>query len=330
MKRFCVTAVCLVFALALFGEPVRAEDTRNWPSHLRLLTGPDGGQWSSMGMRINEVLSDVILPTTSRAGGGTANLDALNKKNGEIAFTLACFLGVAQSGEEEASSLSTENVHVLSNVYPQVLYFLVRKEFADLHGITSVRSLLEKKAVRFASLRPGTASEFILSLVFKYGYGTSFEKLRDHGWNIQYTSYPEAADNLVGGDLDCFAYTAGTVVPLIQTLEQYTDLYILPLDQDALDVLEEKFKTHTYVIAPRVYKSVTSPVRTLGDYTTLVIRKDLPDSLAHAVIKTLWERRDDIGKGNSDFVQISPKTAVPKGLTMHPGARRFWESIGGK
>lgn len=329
-RTYCIL-LTLCMAVLLFAGEASAADKKDWPAHLRVLTGPNGGQWFMLGDPLAEVLTKGVAPATSRMGGGMANIGALNQKMGDVAFSLTCFMGAAGSGEKEYQDIKLDNATILANVYPQVLYFLVRKDFADANGITSVETLLEKKMpLRFASLRPGTASEFILNLLFKYGYNTSFDKLREQGWSISFNNYAETADNFVAGELDCFAYTAGTVVPLILTMEKHTEVIILPLDQKVLDLLAEKFKTGTYVIESGVYDSVKTPVRTLGDWTCLLVRKDLPDDLVTAICKALWEGRDYVAGVIKDFGGLNPATVIPAGLDMHPGARAYWETLKAK
>ena len=328
MKSLRMLFLILAVLVLLAPASGQATDKTGWPTHLRMLTGPSGGQWHMLGEPIAEVITRNVLPTTSRMGGGLTNIAAVNGKNGDMGFTLACFMGAGQSGEEEYTSIVTDNAVLLGNIYPQVLYFLVRRDFAEKHGITSVGSLLARKIpLRFASLKPGTASEFILNLLFKHGYNTSFEELRQQGWDIQFNNYAETADNFVSGELDCFGYTAGTVVPLIKTMEEHTDVVILPVEQDVLNLLAGKFKTGTYTIPTGVYRSVTKPVATLGDYTSIVIRKDLPDSVVYAITKALWENRDYIAGVIKDFGGLSPNTVVPAGLAIHPGAAEFWKQF---
>ena len=299
-----------------------------WPTHLRLLTGPNGGQWFFLGDSIAESLSKHVLPTSSRIGGGVANIGEIGRKMGDLGFTLTCFLGAAASGEEEYKHIRLDNVTLMANIYPQVLYFLLRKDFADKHGITSVETLLQKRIpLRFASLKPGTASEFILTMLLKYGYNTSFDALREQGWTVFFNDYAETADNFVTGALDCFAYTAGTTVPLIKTMEEHTEVIILPLDTKVLDMLAAKFKTRIYVIQPGDYKSVTAPIPTLGDYTCIVTRQDLPEELIFAVNKSLWEDRERIAGVIKDFGALSPDTALPAGLPAHPGSVKFWNDL---
>lgn len=327
--KLCVLAVLVA---ALFVQPEgsgHAEEKKasanQWPAHLRMLTGPNGGQWFMLGDPIAEVLTRHVAPTSSRIGGGVANINTINNKMGDIGFTLTSFLGAAGSGEADYASIKLDNTVLMAKVYPQVLYFLVRKDFAEKHGITDVESLLRKNMpLRFASLKPGTASEFILTLLLKYGYGLSFDDLKQQGWSLSFNNYAETADNFVAGELDCFAYTAGTTVPLIKLMEEHTEVLILPLSPQVLDLLGEKFKTTSYVIQPGDYKNVKAPIVTLGDYTCLVVRKDLPDDLVFAVNKALWDNKEYIANVISDFGRLAPETALQEDLPTHPGASRFW------
>lgn len=274
---------------------------------------------------IAEILNQEVLPTSNRIGGGAENIGRIENKQGDIGFTLTCFMGAADSGEAEYEKFKTKETEFIANVYPQVLYVLLRKDFADKYKIKDVRDLLATEApIRFASLKSGTASEFILSMLLKYGYNSSFEQLRKQQWQITFNNYAETADNFVAGELDCFAYTAGTDVPLIKIMEEYTDVVILPIERSVLETLSKKFKTSVYTIQPGDYTNVSEPIETLGDYTALIARKDLPDELVYNVLKSLYENKDYIAETIIDFDAFSPETAIPKGLSMHPGALGFW------
>jgi TRAP transporter TAXI family solute receptor len=327
-----LTATALAFAggqrSAFAANPAPTAGTTERPAHLRLLTGPGGGQWFTAGERLAAILTRDLAPTSNRIGGGVANITAVDKRLGDIAFTLTCFLGAAESGEQEYQSMAAANVALMANIYPQVLYFLLRKDIATRHGITDVAGLLKQRIpLRFASLKPGTASEFVLNMLFKYGYDTSFAKLREQGWVLEFGNYAETADNFVEGKLDCFAYTAGTEVPLILTMEQHTDVVVLPIDQKVLDLLAKKFKTSTYTIMPGLYKSITAPIATLGDSTCLIVRKDLQEDFVFEICKTIWNSKDSLVNAVKDFQSFSPESATPSGFDIHPGAKKFWGGV---
>ncbi len=299
-----------------------------WPAHLRLVSGPTGGEWHMTGERMAGILSTSLLRTNNRPGGGFSNIESIRTKTADIGFSVTCFLGPTLQAAGSLRHIDTQNVTVLANLYPQVLYFILRKEFADKHNITSVESLLTlEMPLRFASLKQGTASEFILNVLLQHGYNTDFDQLRAQGWRFTFGNYAECADGFVSGDIDCFAYTASVTVPLILAMEEHTPLTVLPVTQKAIDIMGEKMGMHAYTIGPGVYSSVQSPVQTLADYSCLIVREDLPDDLVFAFCRTIWEQRQRIAEAFGDFTQLNAATALPKNTKTHPGAVRFWQSV---
>jgi hypothetical protein len=97
------------------------------------------------------------------------------------------------------------------------------------------------------------------------------------------------------------------------------------VDDDALKALSDAYGTETFTINPGIYKSVTKPVKTVGDYTCVVIRKDLPENLVYELCKALWKNKDNLAKAVQDMKELNPKEAIPKGVPAHPGAVRFWK-----
>ncbi len=330
MKKILYTVTLAVFCLLICvsSQGICNSEKNDWPVHLRILAGPEGGQWFSLSAHISEILSREVLPSTFRKGGGVSNIEKLNSKMGDMGFSLTSFLGGAISGAPEYSKIKTDSVRVIGNVYPQVLYFLIRTDFLNKHNITNVEDLLKLHApVRFALLKRGTASEFFIRILFKYGYNMNYALLREQGWRIFFNNYPETADQFVSGSLDCFAYTAGTHVPLLLDMENYAKFTALPINDKVLNKLAKKFTFGNYVINPDVYKGVTKPIKTLSDYTCMIVRKDLPDDLVNAILTSLWNHREDLSKELIEFKNYSKATAIPKGVPVHPGAKKFWNSL---
>ncbi len=330
MKKFLytitITLCCLLTCTP--SQVLGSNEKADWPVHLRILAGPEGGQWFTLSDPVARILSQEVLPSTYRKGGGISNIQNLNKRIGDMGFSLTSFLGGAVSGAPEYSDIKTDSISVIGNVYPQVLYFLVRTEFLTKHHITDLGDLLKLHApVRLALLKKGTASEFFIRILFKYGYNMNYALLRGQGWRIFFNNYPETADEFVSGNLDCFAYTAGTHVPLLLDMENYTKFTALPISDKVLNKLAKKFKFGNYVISPNVYKGVTRPIKTLSDYTCMIVRKDLPNDLVYSILTSLWNHREDLSKELIEFKNYSTATAVPKGVPLHPGAKKFWNDI---
>jgi hypothetical protein len=53
---------------ALAAHPASESGTTERPPHLRLLTGPNGGQWFTAGERLAPLLTGSVVPTSSRIG----------------------------------------------------------------------------------------------------------------------------------------------------------------------------------------------------------------------------------------------------------------------
>ncbi len=326
--NFLLRTLALVALLLFFNTSFVCGKQQNWPPHLRLFAGPPGGQWFLVADPLSNFLSQDVLSTSYRQGGGISNLEKINNGQGELGFSLTSFLGGAASGAPEYSGIKTENIRFIANIYPQILYFLIRTEFAQKHAIKNVEDLIRlKEPVRFALLKKGTGSEFFVRILLQYGYTTTYSDLREKGWKIFFNNYPETADNFVEGKLDCFAYTAGTQVPLLLDMENYTKFTVLPIKDAVLNKLKQQFSFNSYIISPEVYKSITKPTKTLSDFTCMVAHKNLADDLVESILASLWKNRDELSKTLIEFNNFSKKQTVSSGIPIHPGAEKFWNLL---
>ena len=325
---FRILVLCMATViLAMPAGAADAPDKKDWPTQLRFMAGPPGGNWFALGTALADIWSKEVINTSSSSGGGVSNIINSNSRKGDLGFSVTSFLGAAMKGEEDFQGKSIDNSVIMSNLYTQVTYFIVRKDFADKNGIKTVGDLLQKK-VRFATLKPGTASEFAVKVLFKKGYNTDPNTLKkDKGWSVEYASYEGGADLMADSHIDCFAFSVGSIASIVMNIESKLDVVVLEVEQNALDAVAEAYGTTTYSIEPGIYKSVISPTKTLGDYTCIVIRKDLPESLVYALNESMWKNRQGLTEAVKDMQELSPAIALPKGVPSHPGSEKFWNSI---
>lgn len=329
-KVFCFRVLfALMLTLTLAAPHAVAADTKDWPDQLRFMAGPPGGNWFALGTALAEMWTKNTLQTTSSTGGAVANILNANTRKGDLGFTVTSFVGAAVSGEQDFKGRKADNAVVMANLYTQVTYFIMRKDFADKHGITSVDDMVKGKTpVRFATLKPGTGSEFMVKVLFEKGYDTNFAKLKaDKGWTVEYASYEGGADLIADNHLDCFAFSVGAVASIVMNIESRVPVVILPVGQAALDAVSKAYGTITFDIMPGVYKCVSEPVKTVGDYTSIVVRKDLPESLVYELNKALWENKALMAGAVKDMEELAPSIALPKGVPVHPGSQKFWNEL---
>ncbi|MDR1744738.1 MAG: TAXI family TRAP transporter solute-binding subunit [Planctomycetota bacterium] len=299
-----------------------------YPGRLNIVTGPRNGQWSALGNVLAELLTDAGIPSEARIGGGVENLKLVGDGEADVGFTLYSFLGAAGAGSAELPVVNLDNAVLLANLYPQVLYLIVRTDVAREHNLKSLGDLLKIKGkLRFSTLPKGTGSEFIFNMLLKSAYLTDYDKLAEQGWEINFQSYDEITRLFLAGELDVCAYTAGPGTYLIPALEKANlDAILLPVEEEMLDLMTHQFMTITYVIEKGDYKSVPEDVVTLGDYSSLVVQNAIPEDMVYNLNKVLWENRMEMGRVSEDIENLSPRFAIAGQSKVHPGSIRFWNS----
>lgn len=321
---FCMSATAMAA-----NEPVRPEGEKlGWPGALHMLAGPPGGQWHALGTKLEELARKAGIPLQNHVGGGVENLRLVGEGEADIGFTLYSFLGAAEAGEKELPEVNLDNALLLVNLYPQVLYIIVRKEVADSHNIKTLSDLLKvKENLRFSTLPKGTGSEFIFNMLLKNAYLTNYDQLAEQGWQIEFQSYAEITKLFLNSELDVCAYTAGPGTYLIPALEEKNlDAILLPVDEEMLNLMTHQFMTFTYIIEKDDYKSVTEDIVTLGDYSCLVVQRGVPDDIVYNLNKVIWENRTELAKISKDINEMSPRFAIAGQSTVHPGSIRFWDT----
>ena len=333
MRSLRISLVALLVASLLVGCASADTDKTGWPGQLRFMAGPPGGNWFALGTALSEMWTGAGLPqTTSSSGGGVSNILNAHARRGDLGFSVTSLLGAALKGEADFKGRVVDNAVIMANLYTQYTYFIMRKDFAEKNGITSVEDIISKKlAMRFATLKPGTSSEFVVKALFDKGYGFDYKKtFQEWGGSVDYASYDGGADLLADNHLDCFAFSIGKIASTVMNIESQVDVVLLPVGQDALDKLSDAYGTVTLTIDPGIYKSVpegAAPVKVVGDYTCIVIRKDLPESLVYELNKAVWELKDALVAAVRVMAELEPSIALPAKVPAHEGSVRFWSEL---
>ncbi len=323
MKKLVILLLVLTVAVAAIGPAAAAK--QDWPDQLRFMAGPPGGNWFALGGALADMWTKEVASVTSGTGGGVSNIINTDRAKGDMGFAVTALVGAASKGEAPFKT-PAENVQVLANLYRQYTYFIMRKDYAEENGVKSVGDIVAKKLpIRFATMKPGTASEFTIRSIFEKGFGVGWKDVKSWGGSVEFASYSDGANLLADNHLDCFAFSVGSVASIVMKIESQTDVVILPVDAPALKAMTEALGTVTFEINPDIYKSIDKPVPTVGDYTCIIVRKDLPEDLVFEMTKSLWTNKADLVKAVKAMEELNPEEAVPVSAPAHPGAVRFWK-----
>ncbi len=320
--------LCVMTVLGTMG-PARAQDSvdkSQWPDQLRFMAGPPGGTWFALGGVLSEMWTRDVLSATSGTGGGVSNIVNVDRQKGDLGLTVASVLGAARAGEEPFKK-QMQNAVLLANLYRQYTYFIIRTDYAEKNGIKTVGDIVRKKLpIRMATLKPGTSSEFVIRSIFEKGFHAGWDDVKSWGGSVEFASYSDGANLLADNHIDMFAFAVGRKASIVMKIEAQTNITILPVDEEARTAMSKALGTTTFMIDKDVYSSVTGDVPVVGDYTCIVMRADLPDSLAHALAKALWERREELGAAVNDLTEMHAEEALSEGIPAHPGAAAYWKT----
>ena len=68
-------------------------------------------------------------------------------------------------------------------------------------------------------------------------------------------------------------------------------------------------------------------MKVVGDYTCIVIRKDLPESLVYELNKAIWEHKAELVAAVKDMGELEPSIALPEKVPAHEGSVKFWSEL---
>ena len=158
----------------------------------------------------------------------------------------------------------------------------------------------------------------------------TYKDIKKMGGSMEFASYEGGADLIADGHIDLFIFSVGKIASIVMNIESKADIVCLPVDDSALKALSDAYGTVTFTIEPGIYKSVKKPVKTVGDYTCIVVRNDIPDSLAYDLCKALWENKASLAKAVKDIDELTPQIAVPQGVPTQAGALKYWKEMQAK
>ncbi|MCF7935620.1 MAG: TAXI family TRAP transporter solute-binding subunit [Synergistales bacterium] len=331
MKGFrIIVAAALVLALCAGGALAADKD---WPSSLQFVAGPPGGSWFPMGGAVADVITKNVegVSCTSGTGGGVSNIFNVNRKKADLGLTVVFMGKPSMNGKEIFEKHGRQdNVSVLTNVYKQYFYFIVRSEWAEKNGVETIQDIFDQELdFRMATLKPGTSSEYMVRRTLEAGYGVSYDDIKSWGGSVEYSSYSDGANLMADKHLDAFAFTVSLPASIIMKMETQTDIDILPVDPKALKAMSEAYGTATFTIQPSDYECVDEPVKTVGSYTSILVRKDLPEGLVYEIAKAVFNHKKTLADTVSAMKQLNLKDGPQNTVfPLHPGAAKYFKEQG--
>ena len=292
---------------------------------ISITTGPTGGVYYPLGGGIANILSKYVPGYSANAestAGSVANLQLMSQKKSDLALTMA---DAAWDGYRAQGKFSGAEVPVraLMVAYPNRMHVVT----VEGKGINSFADL---KGKRVSTGAPNSATELMTQrLLEAYGMDWNKDLRRDR------LTPEKSADAIKDGKLDAFFFVVGIPTSSVTDLAATPGTKIKLIDH--ADAVEKMNQRHgplyvRDVIPAKSYPGQDRVNHVATVWNLLVAHKDMPDQVAYNVLKTIFDRKDElilVHKEAANF-DLKNQSKAAASIPYHPGAIKYFAEKGVK
>lgn len=301
-------------------KPAPAKTGReSWPTSLRIMTGPAGGTWYPLGAAIANIWKEAIPELKSvevQTGGGILNIEAIGAGKADVGFGNASSNVDAEAGREPFEGKPVKNQAGIAAFYPQIWQLTVLKS-------SKIKEIEDMKGKSIGPAPVGNTGEMITRQVLAE-HGLTYKDLS----KVHFVSYNDAVQLMKDGNCDAFSPITTAGAPTIVDLANSREIDVISIRPEKLEALLKKYPGYVkWTIPAGTYKGVDHDVHTIGTYTILFCRSDLPQEMVYLMTKSMWENRQKLVDVHAIMKQFTAEGAPKTGIKLHPGAEKFYKEI---
>jgi TRAP transporter TAXI family solute receptor len=318
MKPSSLIALGLALAFGL-AAAASAQDARQ----LVIGTGGTGGVYYPLGGGLANLLGRELPNTTATAqvtGASVDNLKLIAAGRADVGFTQVDAAFDAYTGRDKFPSKLP--VRTLAVLYPNHMHAVT----LEGSGISKIEDL---KGKRVSTGSPGSATEvFAFRVLEAAGL--------DHAKDItkERLGAAESVNALKDRKIEAFFWVGGLPTAAVTDLAATPNTTVKFLD---IAHLAEKMNAkygplYTPAVIPRgTYSGMDKDARNMTVWNILAVNENMPEDLAYAIAKVLFEKRDELALVHAEGGNIkleNQATEKSAGIPFHPGAAKYLKEKG--
>lgn len=315
MKRNLIRAAGLALSLIYAGAASAQSPNPTWPQTLVVGTASAGGVYHSYGEALARLLTRSLgVSVTARPTEGPGqNIQLLDANEIQIGFVT---LGSALQGWNGTGSWNAgreyRSFSALFPMYNSPFQFAVKRD-------SPVKSLADLNGKRVgAGPVLGTAGVYVPDIM----RALKVEPVLVNG------EWAELAKQLADGRIDALAVAGGAPFPILSQLDKDGGLAFLSLSGEQIGALRLAMPELTSAnVQAFMYPSLAKPYRTVGMYNFAVARADLPESLAYAIVDTVFANQSALADAQRAAAETIPSNYTRNTfMPFHKGAAQYYSS----
>ncbi len=286
------------------------------PEYISILTGGTGGTYFPLGGAFAGIITEEtgIKSNAETSGASAENMTTLKAGDAEIAFSQTDIASYAKEGTLMFEGDKIDNVSAIGTLYPETIQIVTTAK----SGIKSVEDLKGKKVSVGA---PGSGTNPNAAQILEV-HGMTFDDIKK-----QDLSFDESTTGIQDGTIDAAFVTAGTPTGAVEGLSATEDVVIVPIAQDKIDALIEKYPYYIKEEIPAGTYKLADAVSTVAVQAMLVVSNDLSDEVVYDITKALFENMDKVTHAKGKLIKAE-NALKGVGIDVHPGAQKYFDEKG--
>ncbi|MGW5702637.1 TAXI family TRAP transporter solute-binding subunit [Amycolatopsis japonica] len=273
---------------------------------VRIAAGLNGGVYDKLAEALADAWAaqlDTERPQIQETHGSPDNVDRVRAGKADVAFVAA----------DVAAADKSPGLAALARVHDDYLHVIVRAD-------SSIKSFAQLRGRKVAIGSPDSGVEFLSKQLLKAAGLTGAIDRRNLG-------LPEALPALENRQIDAVIWSGGLPTPSITEKVHTVGLRLLDIT-DLADALRATSPVYRTATIPVTAYNLPSPVTTLVLPNFLVVPTSMRDDVAEALVRGLFDARDQLVKAAGAALSIDVHPAIETApLPLHPGALRYFRSL---
>ena len=289
------------------------------PVAMTLGTASVGGTYFVYGGLVADLLTERagIQVAPRQTQGPNQNVILVDEKKMELGMTtMGVALQAVQGSAAWTKGKKYENIRALFPMYDTPLQCVALKK----SGIAAFRQL-DGKTVGTGP-KAGTPGTYFPLIFDALGMKTM----------VRNGQGADMGHQLDDGIIDAFCFGAGLPIPIFSQLANEKDVVFFTWTDADIATIRSKIMEFSPSLIPKgTYRQQTADQKSVGLYNFAIAHKDLPDSAAYAITRTVLENNARLVKGHPAAKETIAANAVRNSfLPFHPGAVRYYMEKGVK
>lgn len=307
-------------------ETVDGDGYSDAPITTTIVHGNPSGVWFMLSTAIAESLGNTYSGSIMHATPGytNANIFRMEKYETEFAMTHSNLLFEAVNGFGQFEE-KLENIGAIAIFYPSVFQFAVKEKL----GLTSFDQFIENKIPVEISIGATGGNSQLAFIALLSEYGLTLEDLEAWGCKLHKKGLKDSAELFSDGIIDGILVAASAPTPTIMQMGTNTEMVMLPMNSEMVDIMAEKYGYVKYNIPAGSYGFITEEVTSFTTFSMLAASLQTSEEAAYKVTKSINENLDYIQTIHSALSGLTTEKLVANmSMPLHPGAEKYYREIG--